>query len=484
MTKTILLVRHGKAHAATAGEPDAQRSLTEPGRRSIAAWFPRVIPLLDIHKGSSVQIWASPALRTQQTATEIKGILEAHGVVVGGDVRACECLWTQDVDEFVRLIRSFSGDVVVVVGHIPFVEEACERLCGERVSFDTGAMAALCVDDKLFDASAPAGLSSEVRATDVRISACLSWYMRGPAWQRWETLCQMEDVLHSAAKRVDDRLAAFRSDPENAETLHRLRVSIRTLRSLLVFAASFQDKRWNRHLRDDLKDIVLQTSYLRELDVLSEQAAALQPPADDLLQVCAHMRESEQNRVGKVLASKSMRKKMGRVRKALGLVRWKKRVCNRGLSAEDVSTRFYQMARSSSMQLDELDISDAQAAHAVRKDAKQTRYVAESFASMLGSQAARIAESMTQVQDDLGALCDARVNVDIVQRFPETGLSEQALLDLALLEARNKAFVCTVLRNAGTFGGAEPFENPEASEASESSVQSGSAEQSASAEGQ
>jgi CHAD domain-containing protein/phosphohistidine phosphatase SixA len=455
MAKTVILVRHGKAQTEAAGESDAQRPLAGSGRRAVAAWFPRVVPLLDVRKGISVQVWASPAVRTRQTAAEVVCAFEAHGVAVDGDVRVFECLWTQDVDEFLRLAREASADMVVAVGHVPFVEDACARLCGDQLSFDTGALAAIRLGGQPFDGSIDVAAPAEAVPTDS--PAHLLWFMQGPAWQRWGTLCDAEDVLDTAAKRIDDRLVAFQADPDDVEAAHRLRVSIRTLRSLLAFAAPFQKKRWSGRVRDDLRDIVLQTSYLRELDVLSEQAAALQPPADDLLRACARMREAEQVRVCKVFAGKNVRKKMARTLKAMRSVHWKKRVAARGLSTEDIRTRFYQMARSSSMQLDQLDVSDAQAAHAVRKDVKQTRYVAEGFARILGPQAARIAESMTQVQDDLGSLCDARVNVDIVQRFPEAGLSEQALLDLALLEASNKAFVCTVLRAAGSFGGTEPL---------------------------
>ena len=56
---------------------------------------------------------------------------------------------------------------------------------------------------------------------------------------------------------------------------------------------------------------------------------------------------------------------------------------------------------------------------------------------------------MKAVQDELGALRDARVNVGIIDEFPRKGLPDQALRDLDALEAKSRYFIATKLRAAG-----------------------------------
>ena len=96
------------------------------------------------------------------------------------------------------------------------------------------------------------------------------------------------------------------------------------------------------------------------------------------------------------------------------------------------------------------DLATAEATHDLRKCAKRVRYAAENYAAFLDADEARAAsERMKAVQDELGALCDARVNVGIIDEFPRKGLPDQALRDLDALEAKSRYFIATKLRAAG-----------------------------------
>lgn len=85
-------------------------------------------------------------------------------------------------------------------------------------------------------------------------------------------MVDIERIMRNGIDMVGERLRAFEQDPGDIETMHKLRVSIRTLRSLVAFAKPWQDQRQNSEIQADLKAVVAETSLLRELDVFAEQA--------------------------------------------------------------------------------------------------------------------------------------------------------------------------------------------------------------------
>ena len=93
-----------------------------------------------------------------------------------------------------------------------------------------------------------------------------------------------------------------------------------------------------------------------------------------------------------------------------------------------------------------MDFADADAVHTLRKQAKRVRYAAENFPEILGADVAEEARRMVGVQDRLGAVCDARVNVGIVCEFPTEGLSPEARRALGALLEQNMAFEEAFLR--------------------------------------
>ena len=124
MAKMIVLVRHGKAQLRSDELPDFERELTEAGVRALKAWLPRAARLLAEEHPKSIELWTSPAVRAWQTAdlvadefVETLGIKELETIEM-------PCLWTQDLSEFFAAAAECESDVVVAVGHNPFMEEA------------------------------------------------------------------------------------------------------------------------------------------------------------------------------------------------------------------------------------------------------------------------------------------------------------------------------------------------------------------------
>ena len=232
-----------------------------------------------------------------------------------------------------------------------------------------------------------------------------------------------EQRLDNAARLVVEKHAAFLEDPNDPETNHKLRVSIRTLRSLIDFMSPWQKRKQNKRIQQNLKFVVRRTSRLRELDVLCEIAQE-GGASDELLSFCEERAARERDAVVEALSSKDYAKAIRKATRATSKLRWKKGVAKKGPRGKAVRKRYDELATSLLSDLDALDENDYERVHDVRKRAKQIRYVSERFPEILGPDAVQAAKDMKAEQDRLGAICDARVNNEIVQTFiEEEGLS-------------------------------------------------------------
>ncbi|MBR3159468.1 MAG: histidine phosphatase family protein [Atopobiaceae bacterium] len=161
MALTVVLVRHGEAKRKELGQSDFDRELTTWGAEALAEAFPRAMALVDVTAAS--ELWMSPAVRARQTAEIANKTL---GIETCREFRA---LYDQDGDAFLAELSKTNADVVVAVGHIPFMEDVCARLCGTFLSFSTGAAAAISISDK------------KVRKlADGRARGHLQWFVQGP----------------------------------------------------------------------------------------------------------------------------------------------------------------------------------------------------------------------------------------------------------------------------------------------------------------
>ena len=435
MGKTLVLMRHGKAQPRDLGIPDDERTLTRAGERALAARLPQNLRLWGKHARTAV--WTSPAVRCRQTADALATALRARRQQVP-DPADRAFLHDQDIDSFLAGITQADADCIVCVGHNPFIEEATELLCGARIHFRPGAIAAFELAEDPTDGEPSSPIAQMI------------WFVQGTPVDGWSTLCDLEDIVVGAHERMEGRLAAFLADPDDVEALHKLRVSIRTLRSLLKFLTPFHRAADARAVQQDLRSIVVPTSRLRELDVLADEARRMEPPSDDLVAACLEMRAAERDRVLGILAGGDAKRALERIARTVKPIRWKRRIEKNGLSRKAVAQRFSDMEASIDRKLATTDLGAAEATHDLRKCAKRVRYAAENYAAFLDADEAKAAsERMKAIQDDLGALCDARVNVGIIDEFPRKGLPEQALRDLDALEAKSRYFIATKLRGNG-----------------------------------
>ena len=459
MSDVLVLMRHGKAKhlveddltvASDLEQADLGRDLTQAGKTSLKKTLPESLKL--IPREARIRIWSSPANRALQTARIVKEACAKAGIRSTSKVETVNALWEGDLEAIVREARLCDDDIVFAVGHIPFVEHAVERLTDASITFETGGFAAIDL------VGAPERVNSPAYPR-------LLWFVQGPVSQRWKALSEIEDILKAKASEVQLKLDAFFADPDDIETAHKLRVSIRTLRSLVAFISPWQKRAQNKAIQRDLRAVVLRTSRLRELDVFAEQAAEGEDATPEFVEYCKQKASEERQHTMAVLSSKKMQQHLKRAFKQIAHIEWLSNVRSHGLGALEMRENFDRLLAETEAEFAALDLADVEQTHYVRKQAKRARYDAENFQDLMGEDTIAIAKAMTDRQDNLGAICDARVNIATADAFLAENPPEPIAWDLTLFRAKNETFLYTTLREASKKAASCDAPSPEEAEA-------------------
>lgn len=397
MIKKLVLVRHGLPDYAQ-DVPDLERPLTEAGRRALADALPRKLSLFE--PSGKVQVWSSPALRARQTAKVVARCVK----VDPSKIVPCDALYTQDRDSFFEQISHERG-TIVAVGHVPFMEEVFRELSGDSLRFGKGSAACFAFRGK------------EVS------SAELCWYVQGPDATRWEPLIEVERQLTRAAKRIEDAWEALDDHPKDPEALHRFRVALRKARALVAFCKPFAKHRQAEQVDTSLALLQHATSFLRELDTLCVHMDEVGGTGTNLA-LSALVRQAtdeERTRLLSYLRRRNTQRVMKEALHELRRLRWRSNLESFGLGADEVRARFDEMARDAWSLFAKLDLADDDDTHEVRKRMKRVRYVAEALESLLDEDELAQGRQGKELQDALGVICDARVNLHIMRGLRKRG---------------------------------------------------------------
>lgn len=405
MVDELVLVRHANPDYS-ADVPDLERPLARSGLRSIQDTMTRELSLLE--RPAKLAVWSSPAVRARQTAEVVARALDFSP----SKIEVHPELYAQDEDAFRANVLAASG-CVVAVGHVPFIENVFQTLTGSKIKVGKGS--AMCFSFEDDDLS----------------HARLEWYVQGPDSTRWDTLIMVGDKLAEQAKLVQDNLEDLLKHPHDAECLHKFRVSLRTARSLVAFVRPFQKRRQNLQIDMLMSDLQHATSLLRELDGLCERVAKISRTSENLtmLAACQQARDNERARLIAYLRRRDTQRKVSEALHGMRNLKWRSGAQSTGLGQREFRAEFDQLLSSCRKGYLSCDFSDDESTHALRKRIKRLRYVAENFRPLLGDDRAQAAAEAKHAQTRLGDLCDARVNLHLIQTFDERGDFAGAELD-------------------------------------------------------
>ena len=341
-----------------------------------------------------------------QTAQVVANVLGVDGIEVD------QTLYDQNVDAILAQISTTSEDTVVIVGHVPSLDAIASRLLGKDVRLNKGAALAL-------ELPQPAATEGE-DATPA--PASLLWCVDGPKPSAWGSLVSIEGEVTASAGELAASAERFFNNPDDADALCDFRMAVRRLRSLVSFLSPWESKKQAERADKILRNLLDATARLRGIDIFSQTVDDLVEAGElgenSLLPVaCAHERKLERSSFMELVRKKSLVKKLDALVEELSGFRWKKSVLVRGLSEEDLRSRFDEELDALDQALFGLDLSSANAVYDARRDAKELHYVANRLGVVLGDERAQMSQYMDEIQRDLGALCNARTNATLADEF-------------------------------------------------------------------
>ena len=423
MVKTLVLVRHGAPEASSPSGADMDRRLTEAGARALRAAYPRVFSLLG--DDADARVWSSPAVRALETADVVAASLGVE------DIEVHQSLYAQDANTFLAELEAADAPCVVAVGHAPFVDTLASRLADVCPAFDKGAAAS-------FDL--PNGPSER---------GSLRWFVAAPEAVSWDELGSVERAVAGAAEGLSGLAKAFLAAPDSPDRLLEFRIGLRRVRSLLQFLSPWQAKKQNRRCEHALKELQAASARLRALDILSDAV-------DDLVEsgelgencllpmACAKERALECSSLVTLMRKHHAGKGLSKVARDLSALRWKGKVAEKGLTADDFRARFDAMFNEVDEDLFGLDLRDGDAVYVARRDTKEMRYVAERLGEVLGPERAQMSEYLDEIQRELGALSDARSNKQLAEECSKSPRFRGVRADLGIV-ARDQAEVVSAI---------------------------------------
>lgn len=116
----LILLRHAKAEERSVGLADEERKLTAKGRKKAHDVARGLSGFL--HGAKKIEVWASPAQRSLQTAAIVAEVLgdlpvTEHPAIYGGSLEELSQEW-----------HDSTADVIIVVGHEPHLSIWVQQL--------------------------------------------------------------------------------------------------------------------------------------------------------------------------------------------------------------------------------------------------------------------------------------------------------------------------------------------------------------------
>lgn len=432
MPVQLVFIRHGVAEERSSGQADFDRRLTPDGEARLKNTLPNIKALLN--KGWKAVIWTSPLIRAMETAQIVS---EVFGI---GDVIGFGFIGEGYFGGFQNEIEKLDPKkryIVIVVGHEPFMGGWAESLTGRILPFKKGAAACFLI-----------------HGNDLS-TAEFKWFLQPEQMREHSSEQQEDDVLQNIRsgltgymKQIQANQEDFVNHPLDPEATHKLRVSIRKLKSLLSYIAPYQNKGQNKEEQAFFRGFLRELSYLRELDVLAEACGKfcrenpkILSEDSDIFRVIKEEHEQELDRVYLVLETEAFRNSLARIRYLVNHPVPAKKAETDRPAGEILDERFRKMYEKFEAKSKRLGRANEDEAHALRIKAKKLRYVLELLEPVSGKDYGNIREELKGAHDRLGELCDARKNRDILERFNDLPLSGEAHLELRALIGRQEQIV-------------------------------------------
>lgn len=415
----IVFVRHAQAGDGSAQMDDLGRELTQKGRREFEKSIPRLKRQLDPDKRTA--IWTSPAARAMQTARIIADKLQIT------DITRHEWIYTGDFDAFYAALHQPGEKALLfIVGHQPHLSLWAEQLSGISVPFKKGAMAC-------FVLNPTASPKAELR-----------WTMQAGTLKD-ENMPVRHVSINDFKKAMIGRLLDISkwhgrvlNKPNDAESIHQLRVSLRQARSLLLFIKPMVEGEAYRSAQAELKASADKLSSIREIDVLLAQRRAYlreKKPVSGckaLAMFLKSRREEERSAIIAHLSSDLFTAALG------GITSWVLLWVDIGQDASGFGLfavkRFEKWRQDANDAVKEPDADGCDELHRLRIKLKNLHNIRESVHLPEWDKWMDLTQ-LKMLQRDLGEICDAYASAALLRQMDSAFDTQKLKAEAAILTA-------------------------------------------------
>ncbi|GAB3058891.1 CHAD domain-containing protein [Salinicoccus sesuvii] len=228
----------------------------------------------------------------------------------------------------------------------------------------------------------------------------------------------VQDVLSKRVRRLKQSYVDYVNNPYHPKTAHAMRVNARKLRSLLSFLKPTIEEEKYKKLNEALKTVAKVYGPLRELDVLIDlctHIAGKHPEASDHYQKMfryLHQERGEEMERTLVEADNTL-KTIDTVETDLNEL-----IFNTNADWNDFITEHLQKKHKKlKKDYQNVDQSDYEAVHDIRKAAKKLRYSARYLGKLASMKHKGIAKDAKRIQEAFGKLTDAHVNEEMLAAY-------------------------------------------------------------------
>ncbi len=418
----LIFIRHGSAEDRNLGKEDRLRDLTQEGMAELR----NNVKFLGLYLADfNPVILTSDLNRAVQTA----GIIDKYGAYQGVFERPY--LGTGDLAAFKTEAGKMADEVILLVGHNPYLEEWVYEITQRIVEFKKAG-------------------ACEVEITNREdFSGKVNWYLDIGDYKKLIDQEMYEESFREFRQDMENKIEECRgeilkyreiylAEPEEIESVHKLRVKIRQFRSLIAFFKPLMKKLRYREYQNQLRELAQQCAYLRELDVLKKDWASHYDEfsrngltGENFMKILETERSAEQGVLFSILEHPEYARRLNEIfegiKSAIDLEKGK--YLSLDEMVDDVLDAWHDEIE---IGYDAIDENNLQIIHALRIKAKKMRYVMEVFGKDKEPSHALQYKEIKRWQEVLGDITDANRNSEavneIAQNHPEADIREEIAL--------------------------------------------------------
>ncbi len=258
----LIIVRHGRAEDISQKPEggDFSRALTDEGVIQVRTMAIILNDILKYQNYKLISIVASSSERTMQTAYNIADILKTDEVI------SYDNLYHGDYFNLIPDIVSSNSDsdCIILVGHNPNVYFLTSSLCDTNLEFKKGSLACIRLNEDCTSGTLKYFISSDMIDKKIKLEGNISDFKRkaNPGIDISDIKFEIDEFADNFYESCED----FKTDPSEPENIHKMRLSIRKILTLVDFSKNDLSDYSFKHVCKSLRSLNSELSIIRDLD--------------------------------------------------------------------------------------------------------------------------------------------------------------------------------------------------------------------------